>query len=73
MCIICLADCIVYFVYLVDLLYVYYMCNICSEYLYVMLFYVMLWSVAVRCLVLRISVPSLTVLFCSSDNKRLET
>ena len=51
MCIMCLADCIVY---LIDLLYVYYMCNLCSEYLYVMLCY------AVRCLVLRISVPSLT-------------
>ena len=32
--------------------------------LYVILCYVM-------CLVLRISVPSLTVLFCASDNKRL--
>ena len=37
----------------------YHRCNLCSEYLYVML-----CQVALHCLVLRISVPSLTL--CSS-------
>ena len=66
----------IYFVYLIDLLYVYYMCNLCSEYLYlyVMLCYFMLCYGRLLCGVLSwISVPSLT-LCCSVHltNKILE-
>ena len=47
------------------------MCNLCSEYLYVMLFYVMLGCCAVSCLK-NFSAQSDSVLFYASDNKRLE-
>ena len=52
--------------YLVGLLYVYHMCTLCPEYLYVMICHVMLCYImlCVRFLVLKISVPSLT-LCCS--------
>ena len=60
MCIITVYCILYYFVYLgVVILFSYHGCNLCLEYLYVML-----CQVGLRCRVLRISAPSLT-LCCS--------